>query len=127
MQGQQQTRHEESVQITRRIVIVNILTIYSSIPIFCLSIQASLGFNETIGNMQKLRKWIWSNKGNWSSGMIPVLGTGGPGFNSRIAPFLFKPLQLTLINHLPAISHQYLYRPNIHFQFQITMHTLIYN
>ena len=26
-------------------------------------------------------------EGNWSSGMIPVLGTGGPGFNSRIAPF----------------------------------------
>jgi hypothetical protein len=26
-------------------------------------------------------------KGDWSSGMIPVLGTGGPGFNSRIAPF----------------------------------------
>ncbi len=30
-----------------------------------------------------------STKGDWSSGMIPVLGTGGPGFNSRIAPFLF--------------------------------------
>lgn len=29
-----------------------------------------------------------STKGDWSSGMIPVLGTGGPGFNSRIAPFL---------------------------------------
>ena len=28
-----------------------------------------------------------STKGDWSSGMIPVLGTGGPGFNSRIAPF----------------------------------------
>ncbi len=30
---------------------------------------------------------IKSTKGDWSSGMIPVLGTGGPGFNSRIAPF----------------------------------------
>ncbi len=29
-----------------------------------------------------------TTKGDWSSGMIPVLGTGGPGFNSRIAPFL---------------------------------------
>ena len=28
-----------------------------------------------------------ATEGNWSSGMIPVLGTGGPGFNSRIAPF----------------------------------------
>ena len=26
--------------------------------------------------------------GNWSSGMIPVLGTGGPGSNSRISPIL---------------------------------------
>lgn len=32
-----------------------------------------------------------STKGDWSSGMIPVLGTGGPGFNSRIAPvFLLR-------------------------------------
>ncbi len=31
-----------------------------------------------------------STKGDWSSGMIPVLGTGGPGFNSRIAPFLLQ-------------------------------------
>ena len=30
-----------------------------------------------------------STEGDWSSGMIPVLGTGGPGFNSRIAPFYF--------------------------------------
>jgi hypothetical protein len=30
-------------------------------------------------------------KGDWSSGMIPVLGTGGPGFNSRIAPFFILP------------------------------------
>jgi hypothetical protein len=37
------------------------------------------------------------DKGDWSSGMIPVLGTGGPGFNSRIAPFFilsFYPLLL---------------------------------
>ena len=27
--------------------------------------------------------------GDWSSGMIPALGAGGHGFNSRIAPFLF--------------------------------------
>ena len=32
--------------------------------------------------------WKDNTEGNWSSGMIPVLGTGGPGFNSRIAPFL---------------------------------------
>ena len=28
-----------------------------------------------------------STKGDWSSGMIPALGAGGPGFNPRIAPF----------------------------------------
>jgi hypothetical protein len=32
-------------------------------------------------------------QGDWSSGMIPVLGTGGPGFNSRIAP-IFVPSPL---------------------------------
>ena len=25
--------------------------------------------------------------GQWSSGMIPALGAGGRGFNSRLAPF----------------------------------------
>jgi hypothetical protein len=29
--------------------------------------------------------------------MIPVLGTGGPGFNSRIAPFLFNHSSFSLI------------------------------
>ena len=36
-------------------------------------------------------------KGDWSSGMIPVLGTGGPGFNSRIAPFYFISISLLSI------------------------------
>lgn len=35
-----------------------------------------------------------STKGDWSSGMIPALGAGGPGFNSRIAPF-FKQFAYT--------------------------------
>ncbi len=26
--------------------------------------------------------------GQWSSGMIPALGAGGRGFNSRLTPFL---------------------------------------
>ena len=38
-------------------------------------------------------------EGNWSSGMIPVLGTGGPGFNSRIAPFLITCHKIN--NNLP--------------------------
>jgi len=29
-----------------------------------------------------------SESGDWSSGMIPALGAGGRGFDSRIAPFL---------------------------------------
>ena len=37
-------------------------------------------------------------KGDWSSGMIPALGAGGPGFNSRIAPFLKHLLHL----HIPT-------------------------
>ena len=28
----------------------------------------------------------------WSSGMIPVLGTGGHGFNSRSGPIFFQAL-----------------------------------
>ena len=28
-------------------------------------------------------------KGRWSSGMIPALGAGGRGFNSRTAPLHF--------------------------------------
>jgi hypothetical protein len=28
-----------------------------------------------------------SNKGDWSSGMIPALGAGGREFDSRITPF----------------------------------------
>jgi hypothetical protein len=32
-----------------------------------------------------------SESGDWSSGMIPALGAGGRGFDSRIAPF-FKVL-----------------------------------
>ena len=43
-------------------------------------------------------------KGDWSSGMIPVLGTGGPGFNSRIAPFLKRSLQVPLPSTKPFNS-----------------------
>ena len=32
---------------------------------------------------------LYKSKGQWSSGMIPALGAGGRGFNSRLAPFLF--------------------------------------
>ena len=34
---------------------------------------------------------VKSTKGDWSSGMIPALGAGGPGFNPRIAPFFQPP------------------------------------
>ena len=30
------------------------------------------------------------NKAVWSSGMIPALGAGGPGFDSRNRPFLLR-------------------------------------
>lgn len=43
-----------------------------------------------------------STKGDWSSGMIPVLGTGGPGFNSRIAPFLFISIKISSFIILPS-------------------------
>ena len=47
-------------------------------------------------------------KGDWSSGMIPVLGTGGPGFNSRIAPFYLKQAPL-FINHKSSKFYVYLH------------------
>ena len=40
--------------------------------------------------------------GGWSSGMIPVLGTGGPGFNSRTSPFLFIPCKLISELEIPS-------------------------
>ena len=46
------------------------------------------------GGKDKVFLYEDSTKGDWSSGMIPVLGTGGPGFNSRIAPFLFPSINL---------------------------------
>ena len=45
----------------------------------------------------KEEEGIIGTKGDWSSGMIPVLGTGGPGFNSRIAPF-FLPFPSNISN-----------------------------
>ena len=47
----------------------------------CVEIEVDLGKDKGMKGQN-------STKGDWSSGMIPVLGTGGPGFNSRIAPFL---------------------------------------
>ena len=45
--------------------------------------------------------------GGWSSGMIPVSGTGGPGFNSRTAP-IFVPPTHSLAHHTTFLyyAHQ---------------------
>ena len=43
--------------------------------------------NSSYKEQYKIVRGLYFTKGDWSSGMIPVLGTGGPGFNSRIAPF----------------------------------------
>ena len=45
--------------------------------------------------------------GDWSSGMIPVLGTGGRGFNSRISPIY--PSNPTITPHNTHIIYLYLY------------------
>ena len=52
--------------------------------------------NSSYKEQYKIVRGLYFTKGDWSSGMIPVLGTGGPGFNSRIAPFLYISMQHTI-------------------------------
>ena len=52
----------------------------------CITKLKKLSLKQLVDNQERKEN---STEGDWSSGMIPVLGTGGPGFNSRIAPFYF--------------------------------------
>ena len=44
--------------------------------------------------------------GQWSSGMIPALGAGGRGFNSRLTP-LFIIIIIIIISFFSSLSFSY--------------------
>ena len=43
-------------------------------------------------------------KGRWSSGMIPALGAGGRGFNSRTAPLHFFFCDCKFLSHKSSFT-----------------------
>ena len=56
--------------------------------------------------LKKLETFQISNKAHWSSGMIPPLGGGGPGFNSQMSPtFLF--FYFDFLKDIKPILNQY--------------------